>query len=111
MLQVTDAAIGVLRQIRDDSPEAPEGSAVRLQLTSVGEEPGLGFGFSDEPLEGDQKVVEKSELDVYLAPELVEPLAHAVVDTVPTDQGDQLVLKTQGEESAGSQNEQPKPGA
>jgi len=107
MLQVTDAAIGILKQMRDDTPEAPDGAAVRLQLTSVGEEPGLGFGFSEEPQEGDLTVAEHEEIKVYLAPELVEPLAEAVVDTVDTDEGEQLVLKSRGEEAGGSQNEQP----
>lgn len=108
MLQVTDAAIGVLKQMRDDTPEAPQSAAVRLQLTSVGEEPGLGFGFSEEPQDGDQTIVEHEEIKVYLAPELVEPLADAVVDTVPTDDGDQLVLKSRGEAPGGAENEQPR---
>ena len=107
MLQVTDAAIGILKQMRDETPEAPDGAAVRLQLTSVGEEPGLGFGFSEEPQDGDQTVVEHEEIHVYLAPELVEPLADAVVDAVDTDEGEQLILKSRGEGPGESQNEQP----
>lgn len=107
MLQVTESAIDVLKDMRDQAPEASQSAAVRLQLTSVGEEPGLGFGFSDEPQEGDQPVVEHEEIHVYLAPELIEPLADAVVDTVDTDQGEQLILKSRGETPGGSQNEQP----
>lgn len=96
MLQVTDQALTVLHQMRADTPEVPDSAAVRLQLMSTGEgEPGLGFGFAEQPGEEDQKVAGNEEIDVFVAPELVEPLGQAVVDTVETDDGKQLVLKEQ----------------
>ncbi|HEX6261486.1 MAG TPA: iron-sulfur cluster biosynthesis protein [Actinomycetota bacterium] len=100
MLQVTEAAVGVIRQIRMDTPGVSDGAKARIQLVASGEEeqPGLGFGFSDEPIEGDHKVAEKEDIQVFLAPELVEPLSAAVVDAVPAAEGQQLVLREQAEE-------------
>lgn len=97
MLEVTEAAVGVIRQIRTDTPGVSDEANARIQLVASGEEeqPGLGFGFSDEPIEGDHKVVEQEDIQVFLAPELVEPLAAAIVDAVPADEGQQLVLREQ----------------
>ncbi|HUG87333.1 MAG TPA: iron-sulfur cluster biosynthesis protein [Actinomycetota bacterium] len=97
MLQVTEAAVGVIRQIRIATPGVSDEAKARIQLVASGEEeqPGLGFGFSDDPIEGDQPVVEQEDIQVFLAPELVEPLAAAVVDAVPGEEGQQLVLREQ----------------
>lgn len=96
MLEVTEAAVGVIRQIRTDTPGVSDEAKARIQLVASGEEqPGLGFGFSDDPIEGDHAVVEQEDIQVFLAPELVEPLAAAVVDAVPGDEGQQLVLREQ----------------
>ncbi|HEX6207829.1 MAG TPA: iron-sulfur cluster biosynthesis protein [Actinomycetota bacterium] len=97
MLEVTEAAVGVIRQIRMDTPGVSDEAKARIQLVASGEEeqPGLGFGFSDEAIEGDHKVAEKEDIQVFLAPELVEPLSAAVVDAVPAAEGQQLVLREQ----------------
>ena len=97
MLQVTEAAVGVIRQIRMDTPGVSDEAKARIQLVASGEEeqPGLGFGFSDEPIEGDHQVADKEDIQVFLAPELVEPLSAAVVDAVPGAEGQQLVLREQ----------------
>lgn len=96
MLQVTEQALVVLQQLRTDTPEVGNDASVRLQLMSTGEgQPGLGFGFAEQPGEEDQKVAGNDDIDVFVAPELVEPLGQAVVDTVETDDGEQLILKEQ----------------
>lgn len=97
MLQITEAAVGVIRQIRMDTPGVSDEAKARIQLVASEEQeqPGLGFGFSDEPIEGDRKVAGEEDMEVFLAPELIEPLAAAVVDAVPDAQGQQLVLREQ----------------
>lgn len=97
MLQVTEAAVGVIRQIRTDTPGVSDEAKARIQLVASEQEeqPGLGFGFSDEPIEGDHKVAEDEAIQVFLAPELVEPLSAAVVDALPDSEGQQLVLREQ----------------
>lgn len=103
MLEVTEAAVGVIRQIRTDTPGVSDEAKARIQLVATGEEeqPGLGFGFSDEPIEGDHQVVQQGDIEVFLAPELVEPLSAAVVDAVPGTEGQQLVLREQEGEGEG----------
>lgn len=103
MLQVTEAAVGVIRQIRTDTPGVSDEAKARIQLVASEQEeqPGLGFGFSDEPIDGDHKVADQEDIEVFLAPELVEPLAAAIVDAVPGDQGQQLVLREQEGQAEG----------
>jgi Fe-S cluster assembly iron-binding protein IscA len=92
MLQITDAAMGVLRDVRASS-DAPDDAAARFALTTQEGQQGIGFMFSSDPVEGDQKVADDGELEVYVAPELAEPLGTAVVDATDTDQGTELVLR------------------
>ena len=92
MLQITDAAMGVLREVRASS-EAPEDASARFALTTQEGQQGIGFMFSTDPVEGDKKVADDGELEVYVAPELLEPLGGAVVDATATDQGTELVLR------------------
>lgn len=94
MLQITDAAMNMLRDVRTES-EAPEEAAARFALTTDGGQQSIAFMFAEEPIEGDHKVADDGELEVYVAPELVEPLDQAVVDATSTERGTELMLREQ----------------
>ena len=95
MLQITDAAMNILRQVRAAS-EAPDEASARFALTQEGDQQGIGFMFAEDPVEGDQKVADDGELEVFVAPELVDPLSDAVVDATSTERGPELLLREQG---------------
>lgn len=94
MLQITGAATDAIRQIRAQS-DAPEEAAVRIQLMAAGQEQGLGFAFTEQPDESDQKVADEEDIEIYVAGDLVEPLSGAVIDAQPTEQGTQLLVREQ----------------
>ncbi|HEX2030141.1 MAG TPA: hypothetical protein VHL78_01885 [Actinomycetota bacterium] len=95
MLQVTEAAASILRQTLQH-PEFP-GSAIRIQqVQTPGGEPGIGFQPVSSPKEGDAEG-EASGLDVFVAPELSDPLGEAVLDARQTEEGTQLFLRPQEE--------------
>jgi Fe-S cluster assembly iron-binding protein IscA len=98
MLQITDAAMNILRQVRAQS-EAPEEAAARFALTTEGGQQSIAFMFAEDPIEGDHKVADDGELEVYVAPELVDPLTGAVVDATSTERGPELMLREQESES------------
>ncbi len=97
MLQVSTAAVSVLTQERA-SQELPESFGVRVfaQADETGQ-PALALAFSEEPLEGDQ-VTEQEGTEIYVAPELAEPLADSVLDVEDTPEGPQLTLVPQDDE-------------
>jgi hypothetical protein len=95
MLQVTEAAASVLRQVVE-APEVP-GSAIRIQpVQTPGGEPGISFQPVSSPREGDAES-QASGLDVFVAPELSDPLAEALLDARQTQEGPELFLRPQGQ--------------
>ena len=54
----------------------------------------LGLAFAEVPAEDDQ-VTEQEGTRVFLAPEIVEPLASAALDVEQTPEGGKLVLTQQ----------------
>jgi Fe-S cluster assembly iron-binding protein IscA len=95
MLQVTEAAASVLRQAVEH-PEVP-GSAVRIQpIQTPAGEPGIIFQTVSNPKEGDAKG-QAPGLDVFVAPELSDPLDEAVLDARQTQEGTELFLRPQAQ--------------
>ncbi|MGH2674791.1 MAG: hypothetical protein ACRDH1_05195 [Actinomycetota bacterium] len=91
MLQVTEAAASILRQAVE-APEVP-GSAVRIQpVQGPAGEPAISFQPVAGPTEGDAEG-NASGLDVFVAPELSDPLDEAVLDARQTEEGAELFLR------------------
>ena len=95
MLQVTEAAASILRQVVE-APEVP-GSAVRIQPVQT---PAGDSAISFQPVagrtEGDAEG-NATGLDVFVAPELSDPLDQAVLDARETQEGAELFLRPQAE--------------
>jgi Fe-S cluster assembly iron-binding protein IscA len=95
MLQVTEAAASILRQAVE-APEVP-GSAVRIQpVQSPAGEPAISFQPVGGPEEGDAEG-DAPGLDVFVAPELSDPLDEAVLDARETQEGAELFLRPQAQ--------------
>lgn len=99
MLQVTDSAVSVLQQARA-AQEVPASFGVRVfaQADQQGQA-AVALAFAEEPTEGDQ-VTEQGGTEIYVAPELAEPLAESVLDVEDTPQGPQLAVVPQHEEQS-----------
>ncbi len=97
MLQVSDSAVNVLQEARA-TQEVPDSFGVRVfaQADESGQA-GLALAFAEEPAEGDQ-VTEQSGTEIYVAPELAEPLAESKLDVEDTPEGPQLALVPQDDE-------------
>lgn len=96
MLQVTPSAVAALEQARS-AQEVPESYGVRISAQPAEDgQVAVAMGFAEQPEEGDQ-VTEESGTEVYVAPELAEPLAESVVDLQDTADGAQLVIMPQDE--------------
>jgi Fe-S cluster assembly iron-binding protein IscA len=95
MLQITEAAEAVIRQVRTEN-EVPDTVALRIAPVEVPDGAGIGFTFTDEPNEGDQTISRGADFTVYLASELVGPLDGAVLEAGPPEQGG-LELRAQGQ--------------
>ena len=94
MLQVTSAAATQLAQARE-SQGIPDTFGLRV----FGEpQPNggisLGLTFAEVPAEDDQ-VSEQEGTRIFVAPEVVEPLATAALDVEETPEGAQLILTEQ----------------
>ena len=94
MLQVSDTAVSVLNEARSEQ-EVPDSYGIRVfaQPDESGEA-SLAIAFAEQPAEGDQ-VTEQAGTEVYVAPELAEPLASHVLDVADTPDGAQLTLVPQ----------------
>jgi Fe-S cluster assembly iron-binding protein IscA len=96
MLQVTDSAVNVLEEARV-AQQVPESFGVRVfARTGNDGQAALAVAFTEEPAEGDQ-VTEQSGTEVYVAPEVAEPLAEHKLDVEQTPEGPQLALVPQNE--------------
>lgn len=94
MLQVTESAASVLQEARA-AQEVPEAFGVRLFVQAGNnEQAAVALAFAEEPLEGDQ-VTEQGGTEIYVAPELAEPLAQSMLDVEDTPEGPQLAVVPQ----------------
>jgi Fe-S cluster assembly iron-binding protein IscA len=94
MLQLTSAAATQLAHARE-SQGLPDSFGLRV----FGEpQPGggvsLGLAFAEVPAEDDQ-VSEQEGTRLFVAPEVVEPLATAALDVEATPEGVKLILTEQ----------------
>lgn len=94
MLQVTQAAATILKEVRD---RTGAGSNAGVRLKSAGQsgqnnEKLIGLDFTNEPEAGDQ-TIEQEDLKVYVASELVDALSASVLDAETTEQGTQLLFR------------------
>lgn len=92
MLQMTDRAADLLRNLRNDA-QLPESAGVRVYSeTAATGEPTLSIGFTPEPMPSDQ-VADHAGLRLFVAPEIAEPLAGAVMDVVAENGESQLIFR------------------
>lgn len=97
MLQVSNAAVNVLQEARA-AQEVPDSFGVRVfAQADEGGEAALALAFAEQPDDGDQ-VTQQSGTEIYVAPELAEPLAASVLDVEQTPEGPQLALVPQDDE-------------
>ncbi len=94
LLQVTESAVNALEEARA-AQEVPDTFGVRVfaQADESGEA-ALALAFAEEPVEGDQ-VSEQEGTEIYIAPELADPLAGSMLDVEDTPEGPQLALVPQ----------------
>ncbi len=95
MLQMTDRAADLLRNLRTEA-QLPENAGVRV-FSEVAEsgEPALSIGFTTDPMPSDQ-VGEHGDLRLFVAPEIAEPLEGAVMDVIAENGESQLVFRPAG---------------
>lgn len=99
MLKVSDSAVSVLQETRA-AQDVPETYGVRVFANAdENGQPTLALAFAEQPAEGDQ-VTEQHGTEVYVAPEVAEPLAESVLDVEETPEGPQLALVPQEGEEA-----------
>jgi hypothetical protein len=103
MLQVTDAAVSVLKgEVLHEGDPAAQGesaTAVRLRpaVTDDGRQtitlqPVMGPEPGDAPTEA-------ANLDVFVAPELAGPLDSGILDAEATPEGPELILQEQSDQT------------
>lgn len=97
MLQVTDTAVSMLQEARV-AQEIPETFGVRV-FAKAGDngEAALALAFTEEPVEGDQ-VTKQSGTEIYISPDVAEPLAQSKLDVEQTPEGPLLALRPQEQE-------------
>ncbi len=94
MLQVTESAVSALNEARA-AQEVPDSHGVRVfaQADESGQA-ALALAFAEEPAEGDE-ITEQSGTEIYVAPELAEPLSESKLDVEDTPEGAQLTIVPQ----------------
>lgn len=96
MLRVSENAAAALENVRS-TEGIPEPYGVRV---SGGQQPSGGIvihlDFVETPEDADQ-VIEQSGTEVYVAPEVAEPLSTAVMDVRQGEAGLELIFRPQGE--------------
>lgn len=95
MLQLTPPAAALLRDTRDQQ-DVPGDYSIRISAQPDEEgELRIDLSYAEEPEEGDE-IVEQEDLKLYVAQEVVEPLAGHVLGVGETpDGGRQLVIRPQ----------------
>lgn len=91
MLQVTDSALEILKEAREEG-EAPEEAGVRLRSVLTEQGDTIRVDFVDEPQQGDQ-VIEEPGLRVFVSGDLVEPLNDRTLDATETPAGRRLAIR------------------
>ncbi|MGH7856034.1 MAG: hypothetical protein ACREQY_01800 [Candidatus Binatia bacterium] len=92
MLQVTQEATTILKEVRDRSG-APAEAGVRIQVERTEENTKVvQLHFQKEPEPADQ-TIETPELRVFVSKELVEPLSNRVLDAKATHRGTELTFR------------------
>jgi Fe-S cluster assembly iron-binding protein IscA len=95
MLQITDAAETALRRIRLET-DVPEDATVRIgPIETPDGVVGIGFAFTDGPEDGDQKISETEDFQVYMAHDLAARLTEAALEVTADMEGITLQLRTQ----------------
>lgn len=103
MLQVTDAAVTVLKSevLHEGDPmlQPDPATAIRIRSTVANDgrqtitlQPVTGPEPGDAPTEA-------TDLDVFVAPELAAPLHAAVLDVEATPEGPEIILREQSDQS------------
>jgi len=97
LFQVSPNAANVLAEARD-AQQLPEDYGVRVfaQPDESGQAT-LALAFAEQPAEGDE-VTEQAGTEVYVAPELAEPLAASMLDVADGPDGPELTLVPQDDE-------------
>ncbi|MGZ5354662.1 MAG: hypothetical protein ACXWDS_07170 [Actinomycetota bacterium] len=93
MLQVTDTAAMAFRAFLDR--EDVSGTAIRLEsaASSDGDASAqIRMAPVEAPIEGDTQAI-ATGVEIYVAPELSEPLSDALIDAEVTPEGAHLVLR------------------
>lgn len=103
MLQVTDAAVSVLRSevLHEGDPAAQREPATAVRLRSTVTEDGRQT-ISLQPVAGPEPgdaPAEAANLDVFVAPELAGPLDAGVLDAEATPEGPELILREQSDQT------------
>jgi hypothetical protein len=98
MLQVTDAAVSVLKSEilhEGDRRQAVPATAIRIRPVATDNgRPSLTLQPVMGPEPGDARA-EATNLDVFVAPELVGRLDSSVLDAQPTPEGPEILLREQ----------------
>lgn len=99
MLQVTSSAMSTFEQARE-AQDLPEDAGVRIyaQRDEQGEV-GIALAFAEEP-ESDDQVTETDGTQVFVAPELAEPLSDSVLDVRDAEEGQELVITNKDDPEA-----------
>ena len=97
MLQVTPTAVSILAEARQ-AQELPEEYGVRVFAhADESGQAALALAFAEQPAEGDQ-VTEQDGTEIYVAPELAEPLAGSTLDVTDGPNGPELTLVPQDDD-------------
>ena len=91
MLQMTHKAAELLNQIRTTS-DIPNEAGVRVYAEQAsGDQVGIGVGFIDNPMPGDQ-VSEQDGVKLFVAPEVAGPLERTMIDVTRDNGESQLIF-------------------
>ena len=92
MLQMTDRAADLLRNLRREA-QLPDEAGIRVfSETADSGQPTLSLGFTPDPAPGDQ-VADHEGLRLFVSQELADPLAEAVMDVVAENGESQLIFR------------------
>jgi hypothetical protein len=103
MLQVTEAAVSVLRSevLHEGDPQMQSASASAVRIRSSVTDDGRQT-ITLQPVAGPEPgdaSTEAENLDVFVAPELAGPLDAGVLDVEATPEGPELVLREQSDQN------------
>jgi Fe-S cluster assembly iron-binding protein IscA len=102
MLQVTDAAVSVLKSEVLHEGEPSEGmSATAIRIRSVATDDGRQ-NVTLQPVMGPEPgdaAAEATDLDVFVASELAGPLDSSVLDAQVTPEGPEILLREQPQQN------------